>query len=980
MRKYVLFILLILLAAGKIAAQNITGTVVDAQKEPVPGVSVVVKGSSIGTTTGVDGKFELNVPDASTKTLVFSFLGYKSQEHAIGRNTTLNVVLEENIIQLNEVVAIGYGTVKRKDLTTAISSITNSSIDQRPIISAAQAIQGKAAGVSVVQPNGAPGGETVIRVRGTTSMNADNSPLYVVDGVPVDNINFLAPTDIADIQIMKDASSASIYGSRGANGVVMIRTKQGSDSGARITLNASYGSNRLMNPIQSLNAAQYKELMEEIRPGSSAIMGDEDLTNWYDETYQTGQTQNYQLSVSKSKGDMNYYISGGYLDEKGIISSAWFKRYSFRTNINDKVYDWLKIGANVSYSNNSNNGINTGKGSNRGGVVLSVVNLPTSLPVINPTTNYYNRVFYGQNITNPVEEISNGKNNFTSENRLIASGNAQILFSKHLDFKSTISFDRRNYWQAGYTPIVHVEGIDQYGNGWDNRNMNTVLTFDNIATYQNRFGKNNLEIMAGTSYTDSYYTNSWINGSNYLNNAIYALGAANKIAWDNTGSGASAWKIMSYLGRVSYNFDSKYMFTANIRADGSSRLNPNHRWGYFPSFSAAWRMSSESFMQDIKWINDLKLRGGWGETGNQSGLGDYSYLQRYNLTRQPWWGVGQENAVPVITPGNLSTPDLTWETTTSTGIGIDLTAFDNRLTFTADWYSKLTTNMLLNVTLPAGQINSIQRNGGSMTNKGFEFAVTSHNFRKKFIWDTGFNISFNRNNLRSLDLTKIYYDVATSDAFHGIQVVRNEPGRPIGSFYGYISDGVDPETGQLMYRDINKDGKITATDRTYIGNPNPKFIYGMTNTLSWKNFDLSIFIQGTYGNDIFNASKVDTEGMYDLKSQSVAVLNRWRTPGQITNVPKAGFNLLPSSYFVDDGSYIRLKDLTLAYNFDVAPLKKIGIGKIQPYITATNLLTLTRYSGMDPEVNQWGNSSVQGIDWGTYPQSRTYTFGLNVEF
>jgi len=979
MRKLLILVLLILLITGKIAAQNITGTVVDAQKEPIPGVSVVVKGATIGTTTDVDGKFELNLPDASTKTLVFSFLGYKSQEHAIGRNTTLNVVLQDDIIQLNEVVAIGYGTAKRKDLTTAISSVTTSDIDQRPIVSAAQAIQGRAAGVSVVQPNGAPGGETVIRVRGTTSMNAENGPLYVVDGVPLDNINFLAPTDIADIQIMKDASSAAIYGARGANGVVMIRTKQGSDSGTHVTLNAQYGFHSLSNPIQSLNAVQYKELMEEIRPGSSAIMGDQDLTNWYDETYQTSNTQNYQLSIAKSKDDLNYFISGGYLDEKGIISSAWFKRYSFRANLNDKIYSWLKIGANISYSNNSNNGINTGNGSNRGGVVLSVVNLPTSLPVINPTTHYYNRVFYGQNITNPVEEISNGKNNFTSENRLIASGNAQILFSKQLNFKSTFSLDRRNYWQAGYTPIVHVEGIDQWGNGWDNRNMNTVLTFDNIATYQNKFGKSNLEIMAGTSYTDSYFTKSWINGSNYLNNDIQTLNVANKIAWDNTGSSASAWKIMSYLGRVSYNFDSKYMVTANIRADGSSRLHPDYRWGYLPSFSAAWRISSESFMQNMKWIDDLKLRGGWGKTGNQSGLNDYAYLQRYDLTRQQWWVTGQENVLPVIRPKYLRANDLRWEKTVATNIGVDLTALHNKLIFTADWYYKLTTDMLLEVQPPQTDYR-IQRNGGSMVNKGIEFTVTSHNFRKRFIWDTNFNISFNRNNLKSLDFTQVYYDVATSDAFHGQQVVRNEPGHPIGSFYGYISDGVDPETGQLMYRDMNKDGKITATDRTYIGNPNPDFFLGMTNTFSWKNFDLSIFIQGTYGNDIFNASKVDVEGMYDLKNQSVRVLDRWRTPGQITDVPKAGFNLLPSSYFVDDGSYIRLKDLTLAYNFNAALLKKIGISRIRPYFTATNLLTLTHYSGMDPEVNQWGNSSNQGIDWGTYPQSRAYTFGINVEF
>jgi TonB-linked SusC/RagA family outer membrane protein len=977
-----------LLISLNVAAQNsksITGTVLDELNEPVAGVSVFVKSTAIGTATDVQGKFELSVPDAANKTLVFSYIGYKTQELPIGQNTNFSIVMQEDVQKLEDVVVIGYGSVKRKDVTTSISSVSTRDISERPIISAAQAIQGKAAGISVVEPNGAPGGETVIRVRGTTSMNAENSPLYVVDGVPVDNLNFLSPSDISDIQILKDASSAAIYGSRGANGVVLISTKRGSDSNMpRVAFNAQYGLRKLSNPIESLNALEYKDLMEEIRPGSSAAMGTKDITNWYDETYQTSQTQNYQLSVAKSIGDLNYFLSGGYLDEKGIISSAWFRRYSFRTNVNDKIFNWLSIGANISYSDNKINKINSGNGSNRGGLVLSVINLPTSLPVINSDTGYYNRVFYGQNINNPVEAINNGKDNFEYENRLIASGNIQLIFSKRLNLKTTYSLDRRNAWNTNFTPIVHVKGIDEYGSAKDERNMNTVQTFDNVLTWQNNYDKHNLEVMAGSSWTDSYYTNSWINGSNFLNNDIKTLNAANKITWNDTGSGASAWNIMSYFARASYNYDSKYLLTANIRADGSSKLHPNYRWGYFPSFSAAWRISSESFMQNVKWINDLKLRGGWGKTGNQSGLNDYAYLERYKLTRQQWWVTGQENAVPVIQKDNLAVKDLTWEKTASTGIGIDLTAFDNRLTFTAEWYYKLTTDMLLKANVPAGQVQTIQRNGGSMTNRGVEFMVTSHNFRKRFIWDTNFNISFNRNKLRSLDLTEIYYDVATSDAFHGLQVVRNEPGRPVGGFYGYISDGVDPETGELMYRDLNKDGKITATDRTYIGDPNPDFIYGMTNTFSWKNFNLNIFIQGTYGNDIFNSSKVDTEGMYDLKNQSVHVLDRWRTPGQITDVPKANFDLRPSSYFVEDGSYIRLKDVTLSYNFNAALLRKIGISKIQPFFTATNLITITKYSGMDPEVNQWGNnpdnSAIQGIDWGTYPQSRAYTFGLNIEF
>jgi len=985
MRKRLLFVLLILLITGKIAAQNITGTVVDAQKEPIPGVSVVVKGANNGTATDTQGKFELNIPDASTKTLVFSYIGYKTQELAIGQNANFNIVLEEDTKLLDEVVVIGYGSVKRKDLTTAVSTVTNKDVDERPIISTAQAIQGKAAGVSVMQPNGAPGGETSIRIRGTVSFNGSNEPLYVVDGVPVDNLNFLSPNDIDNIQILKDASSAAIYGSRAANGVVIVTTKSNAQRTSKITFGAQMGFNRLSNPIQSLNAANYKDLMDEISPGS-VPSGTTDLTNWYDEVYKTGVTQNYQVSVADGNDKLRYYLSGGYLNEQGIITSAFFKRYSFRANVSNQIRKWLNISANVSYSDNLNNGIKTGNGSNRGGIVLAIVNLPTSMPVKN-ADGVYNRVFYGQNIVNPIEDLQNGKNNKNRENRLIASGNALITFAPELNFKSTFTLDRRNALNTSFTSPVHDPGYDVWGSGNDNRNMNTVTTFDNVLTYNKSFQKHGLEVMLGSSWTNSDYSNSWINGSNYLSGDIQTLNAANKIAWDNTGTGGSQWGIMSYFGRVAYNYDSKYLLTANMRADGSSKLAPGHRWGAFPSASAAWRISSESFMKDWTWLNDMKIRGGWGQTGNQSGLGDYSYLQSYSIQRQQWFDTGMGNAVPLINPNSLqSSVELTWETTTQSGAGLDLTLLKNRLTVTMDYYYKLTTNMLMNVDLtatPAALYSpNIKRNEGTMTNKGFEFSINSRNLQgSTFKWNTDFNISFNRNKLTKLETQQLYFDAATSDVLYGAQIVRNQPGRPMGEFYGYISDGVDPETGELKYRDLNKDGKITSSDCTYIGNPNPDFIYGMTNTFSWKNLTLNIFLQGTYGNDIFNASKIDTEGMYDLKNQSVAVLNRWRTPGQVTSVPKAQFDLRPSTYFIEDGSYLRVKDITLSYNIKGNLLKKWGVSRLQPYFTANNLLTWTKYTGMDPEVNQWGdNGHVQGIDWGTYPQSKSYIVGVNVEF
>lgn len=959
---------------------RIEGRVNDSEGKAIPGVSVVVPGSSIGTATDIDGRYSLSLPKGSK--LRFSYIGFNSEEFSINDQSRLDVVLEENSEILNEVVVIGYGTAKRKDLTTAVSTISAQDLDERPITSAAQAIQGKAAGVHVYQPSGAPGAAMVVRVRGTTSFNGSNEPLYVVDGVPVDNIDFLAPNDIANMQILKDASSAAIYGSRAANGVVLISTRQ-AGKGAKIAANMQFGINRVSNRIQSLNARQYKELIDELRPGAIPE-GTSDKTDWFNEVYGDGLTQNYQLQVSDGNDKTRYFISAGYLDEKGVLSSAFFRRFNFRSNIESQIRKWLHVGLNVSYSDNTSNSVTTGMGSNRGGVVLAVVNLPTAATIKDETTGLYNRLFFGQNITNPIEQIENGKNNQSNENRLIASGAATITFLPQLNLKSSYSLDRRNGKVTGFTPPSHGPDRNDWGNAWDNRSENVLMVFDNVLTYKDTFrNKHNVEAMLGSSWTDSKWSRSYINASHFKDASIQTLNAANKIAWDNTGSNASEWAILSAFGRLSYNFDSKYLFTFNIRRDGSSKLHPDHRWGTFPSLSGAWRISSEPFMQQLDWLNDLKLRAGWGQTGNQSGVGDYSYLQYYNIKRQAWFEAGKTDALPLISQANLRTADLTWETTTQSNIGIDLTMLNSRLTLAMDYYYKYTTDMLMYVSLPEGAAaaNSIVRNEGEMTNRGFEFSAHSRNLIGEFTWNTDFNISLNRNRLEKLELQQIYYDAETTDAFHQTRVVRNEVGRPLGGFYGYISDGVDPETGELMYRDMNEDNRITSSDKTYIGDPNPLFTYGLTNTFSYKGFNLNVFILGSAGNDIFNASKGDTQGMYDLKNQSTEVLRRWRTPGQITDIPKAGFNLQPSTYFIEDGSYLRVKDITLSYNFTGSVLKRAGISRLQPYLTASNLLTLTKYKGMDPEVNQWGNSgAVQGIDWGTYPHSKTFVFGVNVEF
>ncbi|NDV83779.1 TonB-dependent receptor [Bacteroides sp. 51] len=976
----ILFALLALLISCSAFAQTMTvqGQIVDSAKEPIIGASILEKGTTNGTISDFDGNFTLSVNRGAT--LLITYIGYKPME--VKATANLNVTLTEDNELLDEVVVIGYGSVKRKDVTTSISSVSTKDLDQRPILSAAQAMQGKAAGVSVVATSGEPGATLSIRVRGTTSLNGSNDPLYVVDGVPMTDIKFLSANDIESMQVLKDASSAAIYGSRAANGVVMITTKQGAVGQAKVTLNVHAGVTKVSNKIKSLNTAQYKDLMDEV--GLVNLPDDlTDQTDWFDETYRTGVTQNYQVSVASGTDKLRYYLSGGYTGEDGVIKTAFFKRYNFRANVENQVRSWLKISGNVAYSDNTTNGIISGTGSNRAGVILSVINTPKYASVYNEDGTY-NNSFYGVNITSPLENMARSKHNKYNSARLLATGKAEVTLLPELIYRGSMTLDRYDNIETTFLdPETTSYGRDQKGQGTDDRSRSTVLVFDNIVNYTKAFKKHNLDVMLGSSWTKSIWSRSHIVGSHYANASIPTLNAANKISWTDTWTTSSEWSIYSYVGRVAYNYDSKYLITANMRADGSSKLDPDHRWGYFPSVSAAWRMSSESFMSDIKWIDDLKIRGGWGQTGNQSGLGDYAYLQMNSIQRQQWFGDnGDANAVPSITNlSSLRNKDLTWETTTQTNIGFDLTVLNSRLTFSADYYYKKTTDMLMTVTLPEGQAASnIKRNEGEMTNKGLEFTLNSKNFTGAFQWDTDFNISFNKNKLTKLSLTKIYYTAKTSEYVNDY-VVRNEPGRPLGGFYGYISDGVDPETGELMYRDLTDDNVISPADRTYIGDPNPDFTFGLTNTFSWKNFTLNVFLQGSYGNDIYNASRMETEGMYDGKNQSTAVLDRWRIPGQITSVPKAKFDMKNSTYFVEDGSYLRVKDVTLSYNVRSKLLRKWGISRCQPYFTATNLITWTDYSGMDPEVNQWGNNgAVQGIDWGTYPHSKSFIFGVNIEF
>lgn len=983
----IIFLLLPCIAYAQDTVTKVEGVISDKLGEPVIGASVAAKGTTIGVMTDIDGKYSIVVDRNAT--LVFTLIGMKTQEIQVAGKTHINVVMEDVAQNLDEVIVVGYGSQKRGDVTTAISTVSTKDIAERPLVSTAAAMQGKAAGVQISQPNGLPGQSMRIRIRGNTSINASSDPLYVVDGVPMDEVNYLSPNDIESMSILKDASSSAIYGSRAANGVVLITTKRPINGQSKIEFNSFVGISKVSKNFSSLNTAQYKELMDEIGLVNLPD-GLTDQTDWFKETYQTGVNQNYQLTVSNATDKLKYNISGGYTKEDGVIKVAFYERYNFRANIENDIRKWLKVSVNATYSDYTDNGIISGTGSNRAGVVLSVINTPTYAPIWSSDQGeegWYYYKYYGANITHPVENMSRSEDNKNNTNRLIASGSALITFAPGITFKSTISADRfQNKNTSWLDPVKTAYGRSQHGQASDNRSQGTVLTFDNILDYNKSFNlKHNLDIMAGASGTTSKWSQSYQTVSHFGNWGIETLNAGNKVEQGN-GTTASNWAIMSYLGRLSYNYDSKYLATVNFRADGSSKLSPKNRWGYFPSASLGWRISSENFMKNIKWLDDLKLRAGWGQVGNQAGISDYASYLNYSFERLDWTNADYANASPGIKLAtDLFNPDLTWETTTQTNAGIDLTALNGRLSFTADVYYKKTTDLLMNNPIPAGSsyYTNQLRNSGEMVNKGIEFTVSSVNTTGKFAWDTQFNISFNKNKLTKAGFRKVTSLAQVSEATKE-NIVKMVEGKPLGLFWGYISDGVDPETGDMIYRDLDGNGRITASDKTYIGDPNPDFTFGMTNNFSYKNFNLNILITGSYGNDIFNASRMETEGMYNGNNQSTVVLNRWQRPGMITDVPRAvngTDNLLSSTRWIEDGSFIRLKSVSLSYNFKLAMLKKLGINKLQVYGTANNLLTLTKYSGFDPEVNQYGNSSqILGIDWGTYPQSKTFVGGINIEF
>ncbi|SHF77128.1 SusC/RagA family TonB-linked outer membrane protein [Pedobacter caeni] len=967
-KKFTLFIVCLLCGISMSMAQelNVKGEVRDQQGLPLPGVSVKVKGSSKGAMTGTNGAYSLNVP--ANATLSFSFIGYKTIEEAVGNRTNINIALSEDNNQLNEVVVIGYGTTTKKDITTAVTTISSKDLKNQPITNPLQAVQGRAAGVQVSSQSGKPGAEMAISIRGNTSITASNGPLYVIDGVTSRNAGFLNPNDIESLTILKDASAAAIYGSSGANGVVLITTKKGKEGKVKVEFNAFTGFSNFWRKKDVLNSEQYISLMKEL--GYTTFGGNYN-TDWQKETFGTGTQNQYQVSLSGGGKGGQYYLSTGYQQDKGVVAPAKLDRYTLNFNGSQKATSWLKFTGSAALTSRKSIDVADNASVARGGTILSTLTTPSTIGIMNPDGTYTSIPNTG-GWDNPIA-LAFGADNSTRNFRFIGAFGGEINFTKDLTFKSTISTNlNKNYYMYTIDAFKTTFGRQERGVYRNNKTWDNVWLNENILNYNKIIGKSAFGATAGYTIQESDYKYIDYEENRYFDAQTGTIPQAPSVL--KKIPKRAQWAKQSYLARVTYAFDSKYLLSANFRADGSSRFGQDRQFGYFPSASAGWRISGENFLKDSKTINDLKIRGSWGKVGNDEGIGDYVYRKLY-----------EENAQGNLNLVNLENHRLSWEATTQSNIGIDLTMFNNRVTFTADAYLKKTDDLLIKVQLaPTSGLPEQAYNVGSMENKGLEFSLSTKNFdRKNFTWSTDLNISFNKNKVTSLGTATSSLD------FGGIYerdaAVRVEAGRSLGSFYGYKFTGVDPATGMATYADLNNNGQRDTGDRTFIGSAQPDFTYGITNNFSYGNFGLNIFFQGVQGNQLFNASRIDLEGMRDAKNQSADVLNRWTPQNTNTNIPKAlkdkTDNSLTSSRFVENASYLRLKSATLSYNFGEAFLGRLKMSKLTVFATGYNLLTFTKYKGLDPEVSQYeANGPQMGVDYGTYPQSRTFLFGVNVGF
>ncbi len=975
--------------------RDVSGTVIDNVGNPIPGVSVVIKGSSIGTITNISGEFLLT--DVSSEdVLVFSFIGMATKEIQVGDKNQFTVTLVEDVIGLEEIVAVGYGTMRKNDLTGAIATVKTDDLNSLPVPSIGNALQGKATGVQVID-NGTPGSDPTFSIRGLGTIN-DANPLLVIDGIPTnDGLNQLNPNDIESIQILKDASSTAIYGSRGANGVVIITTKKGLKGKGKVDFNAYYGIQEATNLVDVLNASEFAALHNEMmanagRTQNPAFADPTSLgqgTNWVDELFETASIQNYSLSYSGGNDKTTYYVSGNIFKQEGIISNTGYDKYTMKFNVESQVLKNLKFGNNLTLNHDN-------KYSGEYSVRNTLLALPT-LPVYNEDGTYagpQERAEWDGDIINPVGK-SELVDNTTKGYNILGSIYAELEIIKGLKLKSLAGLKANFWYDRTWSPKYDWDPTPQelsYLYESSNRNIN--WNWDNTLTYSKALGNHNLTLMAGTSAQENKWNGMSGSIQDFASDLTQQLDNGTKQA--DIGGNTDSWSMLSYMGRVNYSFKDKYLLTATVRRDGSSRFGENSRWGTFPSVSLAWRVSEENFLSNVDFLDNLKLRAGYGATGNQEiGLYEYASVLETNVY------VFNDGIVSAVVPNKMPNPNLHWESQNMANVGIDATIFDQRFDVTLDAYYKVTDDMLVPMSVPISTGYSDTDvpyiNAGKIINKGIEISVTSHNLKGSLKWDTDVNFSLNRNEVKELNDT---IPMTVGSISLNQDLARIATGHPMNVFYGYVTDGIfqnqtdvdnhaqqvpgsdiysRTSPGDIRFKDLNSDGVINADDRTYIGNPNPDFIFSMNNRFEYKGFDLNIFLQGVYGNDIYNANRIWNEGMAVAYNQSTKTLNRWTGEGTSNSMPRAVFddpnkNSRPSNRYIEDGSYLRIKNVTLGYNLPKSWYERFHVSSARLYISGTNLYTFSSYEGFDPEVG------ITGIDNSVYPVTRTISIGANISF
>ena len=1040
----VLLTLSVLLTGEAFAQNTVVGRVVDANNTPLIGVNVVVKGTTTGTTTGIDGNYSIKV--AENQTLVFSYLGYTTVEEIVGKRTAINVKMNEEATQLGavEIVNIGYGTTTRRDLTGSVAKADLGTMMKSNVTNFDQALNGRIAGVVVTTGDGSLGAEANITIRGNNSLTQSNAPLYIIDGFPSEGsfATSINPADIESIDVLKDASATAIYGARGANGVIVINTKRGTEGKPTVNFSASFSLSHIANKIDLMDSYEFVRLQEELVTDTSMASSYygyseeygrnltlEDYRNikgidWQDELYRTAFQQNYNISLSGgNKEGLRYNVGFSALDQDGIIIRSNFQRYQGKANFTLPITKKLTLNVNANYSRTATNGVNPTTAettsSSSGWLMYSVWGYR---PVTAP----------GQDILDSIiDESVDGSNDYrfnpvkTAKNEyrktLVDYLNSNIALTwkitPELTFKTTGGYvmnkRRREEFNGtetytGYPGSPSGKGV----NGAIYWTDQASWTNENTLNYKRRFGRShNVDLMAGLSLQGQKNTYEGVSATQITSEEL-GIAGIHTGNYQSVPSNYYDWRMMSMFLRANYNFRYKYYLTFSFRADGSSKFPSDNRWGYFPSVGASWNFNRENLFKNSEWLNNGKLRFSWGLTGNNRTQTPYDFYSQITVT--PGSGnsfdyVFDGTRVPGYYFSNMANDKLKWETTEQFNVGIDLGFFEDRLKVTADWYDKVTHDLLLYALLPGSSgYEQGMLNIGKIRNRGFEFTLETVNIKtRQFQWSTSFNIAFNRNRILALVdgqnslQTAVTWDTRFNSQFPYISQV----GRPTGMMYGFIYEGTyKPEDfdasgnlrdgipsykgnkaqpGDLRYRDMNGDGKIDDYDRTIIGCGQPLHTGGFNNSFNWKNFDLNIFFSWSYGNDILNANRLIFESGWKAQTNQLAsYAGRWTPDNPTSDIPRAGATGSEeySSRVIEDGSFLRLKNVSLGYTIPSRQLRKAGISSLRVYVSADNIWTLTNYSGPDPEVSTRNSVLTPGFDWSAYPRAYGFTAGVNITF